>query len=169
MCCAVDVLWRHCGPDLLYQLCCHSNSVGKLCVTSRERERDLSLNIRPLSGIQLCQLMPTCWNASSRGLRPPVLIVVFLRSITFILLLWRSHHLDALFLTQVYFGFKICPSLLEIVCLRVPARYIRDFALFNVCSSCKNCLSARCVSAANVVCRDVDVFGARNILLRHLL
>jgi hypothetical protein len=54
-------------------------------------------------------------------------------------LLMRRHHLDTLFLTQVYFGFKICPSVLEIVGLRVPARYIRDFALFNVCSSCKNC------------------------------
>jgi hypothetical protein len=40
----------------------------------------------------------------------------------------RRHRLDALFLTQVYFGFKICPSVLEIVGLRVPARYIRDFA-----------------------------------------
>jgi hypothetical protein len=41
--------------------------------------------------------------------------------------------------------------------------------LFNVCSSCKNCPSARCASAANVVCTDVDVFGARNILLRNFL
>jgi hypothetical protein len=49
----------------------------------------------------------------------------------------RRHRLDALFLTSVYFGFKICPSVLEIVGLRVPARNIRDFALFNVCSSCK--------------------------------
>jgi hypothetical protein len=31
------------------------------------------------------------------------------------------------------------------------------------------CPSARCASVADVVCRDVDVFGARNILLRHLL
>jgi hypothetical protein len=58
-------------------------------------------------------------------------------------------------------------SVLEIVGLRVPARYIRDFALFNVCSSCKNCSSAGCASAANVVCRDVDVFGARNVLLNR--
>jgi hypothetical protein len=50
----------------------------------------------------------------------------------------RRHRLDALFLTQFYFGSKICPSVLEIVVLRVPVRYIRDFALFNVCSSCKN-------------------------------
>jgi hypothetical protein len=40
--------------------------------------------------IQLCQQIPTNWNASSRGLRPPVLIVSFLESITAILLLWRS-------------------------------------------------------------------------------
>jgi hypothetical protein len=41
----------------------------------------------------------------------------------------RTHRLDALFLTRVYSGSKFCPSVLEIVGLRVPARYIRDFAL----------------------------------------
>jgi hypothetical protein len=81
----------------------------------------------------------------------------------------RRRRLDVLFLTEIYFGFKICLSVLEIVGLRVPARYIRDFAVFNVCSSCKNCPSAGCASAANVVCRDVDVFGARNILLPHFV
>jgi hypothetical protein len=81
----------------------------------------------------------------------------------------RRHRLDALFLTQVYFGFIFCPSVLEIVGLRAPARYIRDFALFNVCSPFKNCPSARCASAANVVCKDVDVFGTRNLLLSHLI
>jgi hypothetical protein len=65
--------------------------------------------------------------------------------------------------------FPILPSVLEIVGLRVPARYIRDLALFNVCSSCKNCPSAGCASAANVVCRDIDVFGARNLLLNRFL
>jgi hypothetical protein len=40
--------------------------------------------------------------------------------------------------------------------------------LFNVCSS-KNCPSARCASAANVVCGDIDVFGAQNFLLDHIL
>jgi hypothetical protein len=71
----------------------------------------------------------------------------------------KRYHLDALFLTQVYFVLKFCPSVLEIVGLRVPARYSRDFVLFNVCSSCKNCLSSRCASAANVVCRDVDDYS----------
>jgi hypothetical protein len=58
---------------------------------------------------------------------------------------------------------------LEIVGLRVPARYIRDFAMFNVCSSSKNCPSARCASAANVVCKDVDLFGAGNVHINQFL
>jgi hypothetical protein len=71
----------------------------------------------------------------------------------------RRYHLDALFLTQVYRGSKFCPSALETVGLRVPVRYIRDFSMFSVCSSSKNCPSARCASAANVICRDLDIFG----------
>jgi hypothetical protein len=37
--------------------------------------------------------------------------------------------------------------------------------LFNVCCSSKNCSSARCASAANVVCKDVDVFLAEMFAL----
>jgi hypothetical protein len=44
----------------------------------------------------------------------------------------RRHRLDALFLIEVYFDFKLRPSVSELVGLRVPARFIRDFALFNV-------------------------------------
>jgi hypothetical protein len=81
----------------------------------------------------------------------------------------RRHRLDAVFLTQIYSGSKFCPSVLETVGLRVPPRRIRDFALFSVCSSCKNCPSARCASAADAVCSDDHVFGSRNFLLRRLL
>jgi hypothetical protein len=81
----------------------------------------------------------------------------------------RMHRLDAVFLNQVYSGSKFCPSVLETVGLRVPPRRIRNFALFSVCSSCKNCPSARYASATNVVCRDYHVFGSRNVLLRHNL
>jgi hypothetical protein len=80
----------------------------------------------------------------------------------------RSYHLDALFLTQVYRGSKFCPSVLETVGLRVPIRYIRDFSMFSVCSSRKNCPSARCASAANVVCRDVDIFGTKPLSLKYI-
>jgi hypothetical protein len=58
---------------------------------------------------------------------------------------------------------------LEIGGLQVPAWYIGDFALFNVCSSGKNCPSARCASAANVVCRNAHVFRAKNVILNHIL
>jgi hypothetical protein len=81
----------------------------------------------------------------------------------------RRHRLDSLFLTSVYFGSKFCPSVLEIFRLRVPAQYIRGFVLFNVCSSCKSCPSAGCASAADFACRDVDVLGAKNVLLNHTL
>jgi hypothetical protein len=81
----------------------------------------------------------------------------------------RRYHLDALFLTQVYRGSKFCLSVLETVGLRVPVRYIRDFTMFNVCSSSKICPSARCDSAANVVCRDVDIFGTKTLSLKHIL
>jgi hypothetical protein len=69
------------------------------------------------------------------------------------------------FFTQVYRGSKFCPSVLEIVGLRVPVRYIGDFTLFSACSSSRYCPSARCASAANVVCRATDVFGAKPVLL----
>jgi hypothetical protein len=72
----------------------------------------------------------------------------------------RRHRLDAVFLTQVYSGSKLCPSILETVGLRVPPRRIRDFVLFSVCSSCKNCPSTRCASTANVVCRDLGTFSS---------
>jgi hypothetical protein len=81
----------------------------------------------------------------------------------------RRYHLDALFLTQVYRGSKFCPSVLETVGLRILVRYIRDFSMFSVCSSSKNCPSARCASAANVVCRDVDIFGTKTLSLKHIL
>jgi hypothetical protein len=76
----------------------------------------------------------------------------------------RRHHLDTLFLFQFYLGSKFCSSVLEIAGLRAPSLYMRDFALFSVCSSSKNFSSA-----ANFVCRDVDVFGAKNVLLNHIL
>jgi hypothetical protein len=81
----------------------------------------------------------------------------------------RRNHLDALFLIQVYLGSKFCPSVLETVGLRVPTRHLRVFPLFYVCPTIKNCPSARCASAANVVCRDFDVFRNHKVSLEHIL
>jgi hypothetical protein len=81
----------------------------------------------------------------------------------------RRYHLDALFLIQVYLGSKFCLSVLETVGLRVSTRHLKDFPLFCVCPAIKNCPSARCASAANVVCRDFDVFRKQNVSLDHIL
>jgi hypothetical protein len=81
----------------------------------------------------------------------------------------RRYHLGALFLIQVYRGLKYCPSLLKAVGLRLLTRYLRDFSMFNFSPSIKNCLSARCASAANVVCRDFDVFKTKIVSLSHIL
>jgi hypothetical protein len=81
----------------------------------------------------------------------------------------RRYHLDALFLIQVYCGLKFCPSLFEAVGLRVPTRYLRDFFMFIFSTSLKNFPSARCALAANVVCRDFDVFKTNIVSLSHIL
>jgi hypothetical protein len=80
-----------------------------------------------------------------------------------------KYHFDALFLIQVYRGLKYCPSFLEAVGLRVPTRYLRDVYIFSFSPSFKNCPSARCASAANVVCRDFDVFKTNTVSLSHIL
>jgi hypothetical protein len=78
------------------------------------------------------------------------------------------YHLDALFLVQVYRGLKYCPSLLEAVGLQVHTWYLRDFSMFNFSPSLKSCPSARCASAANVVCTDFDVFKTNIVSLSHI-
>jgi hypothetical protein len=58
----------------------------------------------------------------------------------------------ALFLIQVFLGCKFCPSLLETVGLRDITWYTREFSMFSVRFSSKNCPSTRCASDANIVC-----------------
>jgi hypothetical protein len=79
----------------------------------------------------------------------------------------RRYHLDALFLIEVYLGSRFCPSVLETVDLRVPTRHVRVFPLLYVCPAIKHRPSARCTSAANVVCRDFDIFRRQNVVFYH--
>jgi hypothetical protein len=78
-----------------------------------------------------------------------------------------KYHLDALFLTHVYPGSKFCPSVLETVGLWVPPRYIREFSVLSVRSFSTNFPSPRCASAANAVCRDVNVFRTKTVSLNQ--
>jgi hypothetical protein len=76
-----------------------------------------------------------------------------LTSLNFRTLHSRRRHLDALFLINVFKGKINCPSILDTVGIRVPTRQIREFSTFSVSSALKHSPSARCVIAANDVCR----------------
>jgi hypothetical protein len=41
--------------------------------------------------------------------------------------------------------------------------------MFSVCSSCKNCPSATCAAAAYVLCKDVDIFRNKTLVLDRIL
>jgi hypothetical protein len=59
--------------------------------------------------------------------------------------------------------------LLEAVGIRVPVRNSRDFPLFIAVFSHKICLYARCASAANTICKDIDIFKKQVVTLNQIL
>jgi hypothetical protein len=65
------------------------------------------------------------------------IIIISILYITYNLhtLLTRSRRLDALFLVDVFNGFKCRHSLLEAIGIRVPVLSFRDFPLIAVCPS----------------------------------
>jgi hypothetical protein len=78
----------------------------------------------------------------------------------------RRRHIDALFLINTFCGAKYCPSALETVGLRVSTRNIRNYNMFSC--SVSHCPSARCVSAANAVCKSMDIFSKSSGSLNSL-
>jgi hypothetical protein len=62
---------------------------------------------------------------------------------------------DALFLIHVFLGSKFCPSLLDNISLSVLTCNVRSHNQFF--ASCKNCPSARCTAAANLLCCDIEI------------
>jgi hypothetical protein len=68
----------------------------------------------------------------------------------------------------VFKGNIACPSILDSVSLHIPSRSIRDFSTFSVHRNFKASPSARCVSAANTVCWNIDIFNKDHILLMHM-
>jgi hypothetical protein len=71
--------------------------------------------------------------------------------------------------TQVYFGSKLCPTVLEILAPQVSAKDIRDFSMLNIYSSSRNYPSARCALADGVVYRDNDLYGTKTVSINHIL
>jgi hypothetical protein len=76
----------------------------------------------------------------------------------------RRKHLDTLFLINVFKN-KISCSISDTVNLRIPSRRIRDFSTFVVNHNFKVSPSARCVSAANAICKEIDIFNKDKITL----
>lgn len=65
--------------------------------------------------------------------------------------------------------FLISVTISDTTAPRIPSRYIREFSTFNACISSKHLPSARCTSAANVACRDIDIFGTKALSIKHIL
>jgi hypothetical protein len=84
-------------------------------------------------------------------------------------MLKRKYHLDAFLLIQVCFRSELYPPFLETIGTPVPAQYISELSMFNICFSNKYCPSARFASADNVVYRDVDVFGTKTVSLNLII
>jgi hypothetical protein len=80
----------------------------------------------------------------------------------------RRHQLDAIFVINVLSGSKSCPSTMDIIGLRVSTRNLRDFSLLHVSSFYKNCPSGRCVTAANSICNQLDVFRRQIVILSQM-
>jgi hypothetical protein len=70
----------------------------------------------------------------------------------------RRYRLETLFLIQTDTDCKFRPSVFESTGLRIPSQYLTQFSMYNFGHSNKNCPPARCLSAANVVCRQFDNF-----------
>jgi hypothetical protein len=60
------------------------------------------------------------------------------------------------FLIHVFLWSKFFPSLINNINLRVPTCNVRNYKQFF--ASHKNCPSATYAAAANLLCRDIDVF-----------
>jgi len=79
----------------------------------------------------------------------------FLQILKILNLHHRRFHLHALFFIFTYSGLKCYLYLLDITRIRVLPRNFRSSSLFSV--TCKISSSAMCISAANLVCKNVDI------------
>jgi hypothetical protein len=80
----------------------------------------------------------------------------------------RLRHIDALFLINVFKNKISRSSIFDSVNIRIPCRIITD-STFMVNRYFKVSPSARCVSVANAIFRDIDIFNEDFILLTDIL
>jgi hypothetical protein len=85
--------------------------------------------------------------------------------LNFSMLHLRRRHLDVLFSHYAFKGKISCSSVFDTVSLHIPTKSIRDYTTLSVHRNFKVSPSARCVYAANAVCRSIDIFNSDCILL----
>jgi hypothetical protein len=56
---------------------------------------------------------------------------------------------------------------MDTVGIHVPTRQIREFYTFSVNSALRHSPSAKCVIAANDICRYLDVFSRKNVAIEY--
>jgi hypothetical protein len=71
----------------------------------------------------------------------------------------RRRLLDALSLINTFKSKINCHSTMDTIGIRVPTRQIRDFSTFSASSALRLSPKVRCASAANDICRLLDIFG----------
>jgi hypothetical protein len=90
-----------------------------------------------------------------------IIIIIIIITRKFLRFLWlltlynRRFRLDAFVVIYVHSVSKICPSLLDITGIPVLPHNFINPSPFT--ATCKTSPSARCVSAANLSCQDVDI------------
>jgi hypothetical protein len=77
----------------------------------------------------------------------------------------RRRHLDALFLINVLKAKLVAHLFLILLVCAYPLGLLRDLSSFTEHSNFKVSPSARCVSAANAVCRSIDIINTDCIRL----
>jgi hypothetical protein len=62
-----------------------------------------------------------------------------------------------------------CSSIFDSLSVRIPTMIIRDYFTFMVNDNLKISPSARCISAANAICKAIDNFNENYISLADIL
>jgi hypothetical protein len=86
---------------------------------------------------------------------------LILSGLNFRTLYSRRSCLNALFLISVFKGKFNCHPIVDTISIHKPTRQIREFSIFSVSSALRHSYSARCIIAANEICRFLDIFAKK--------
>ena len=86
----------------------------------------------------------------------PLCLCTWVYEIIYVLYKLEDSNFMLLFYT-CFSWFKFCLSFIEDISLRFPSCSTRKFTQFS--TACKNCPSSRFVTAANLVCSNIDIFS----------